>query len=137
MSERRRRSSKLRVVAPLQLPPDWEMRSLKWPGAPKTRDECRGLPRPCPYVGCKHHLWLRLQEEQPGNPQAGKQGETTFRPSTMNTCALDIAEQGGASFDYIGEVFGMDPTRGRQIAQLGLEKLREDGHDVDELLEAL
>jgi len=25
---------------------------------PKTRGDCEHGPRPCPYVGCKHHLYL-------------------------------------------------------------------------------
>jgi hypothetical protein len=63
-----------------------------------------------------------LQEEQPGNPQAGKQGTSTFRPSTMNSCALDVAAQ-PQSFDAIGEMLGMHPTRVRQIAEQAIEKI--------------
>jgi hypothetical protein len=128
-----KRSPKLRIIPPLQLPPEWEMRA----GVPRTRGDCGNEPRPCRYVECRHHLWLRLKEEQPGNPQAGKQGETTFRPSTMQSCALDVADKGGASFDEIGELLGMDSTRGRQIAQAALEKLKARGVNVDALLEAL
>jgi hypothetical protein len=130
----RRRSQRLRIIEPLQLPADWEMRS----GVPETRADCANVPRPCPYVACRHHLWLRLKQEQPGNPQAGKQGETTFRPSSMQSCSLDVADKlGGASFDEIGELLGMDSTRARQIAQAALDKLRAAGVDVDELVEAL
>lgn len=118
---KKRRSAKLRVITPLQLPPNWEIRSLKEPGAPKIREDCESQPRPCQYIGCKHHLWLRLSEEQPGNPKAGKQGETTFRPSTMNTCALDLKR--GMSVDEIGEHFGVHPTRVRQIAEGAIMKL--------------
>jgi hypothetical protein len=121
---RRRRSPKLRIVPQLQLPAEWEARSLASSGAPRTRGDCANVPRPCPYVDCRSHLWLRLQQEQPGNPQAGKQGETTFRPSTMQTCALDVAER-GASYEEIGEHLGMDSTRARQIAQAAIEKLQE------------
>lgn len=130
----RRRSQRLRIVEPLQLPPNWEIKS----GVPATRADCANVPRPCPFLSCRHHLWLRLQQEQPGNPQAGKQGGTTFRPSTNQSCSLDVADRpGGASFDEIGDLLGMDSTRARQIAQAGLDKLRAAGVDVDELLEAL
>lgn len=118
---RRKRSPKLRVVSPLQLPPDWELRA----GVPRTRADCANVPRPCPYIACRHHLWLRLQQEQPGNPQAGKQGLTTFRPATMQSCALDVAER-GASYDEIGDYLGMDSTRARQIAQGAIEKLQDE-----------
>lgn len=122
-----KRTPKLRIVPPLQLPPDWEMRS----GVPASRAHCKDIPKPCPYVSCRHHLWLRLSEEQPGNPQAGKQGETTFRPSSMQSCALDVADNGGASFEEIGVFLGMDSTRGRQIAQAALEKLKKACADLE------
>jgi hypothetical protein len=128
--------SKLPVIQPLQLEPEWELRA----GVPETRGECRGGQRPCPYVSCRHHLWLRLQEEQPGNPQKGRQGPTTFRPATMESCSLDVAErhaQQGVSFDEIGELLGMDSTRARQIAKGALLKLKTLGVDVDTLLEAV
>src|SRR5690606_10673395 len=25
---------------------------------PRTRAECKGGPRPCPYISCKHHLFV-------------------------------------------------------------------------------
>lgn len=31
-------------------------KSLCEPGAPKTRGDCLSMPRPCPYIGCRHHL---------------------------------------------------------------------------------
>lgn len=127
-----RRSMRLRVIQTLQLARDWELRG----GTPRTRGDCASVPRPCPYISCRHHLWLRLKQEQPGNPQAGKQGDTTFRPSTMQSCSLDVADR-GASFEEIGELLGMDSTRARQIAQAGLEKLKALGLDVDTLMEAL
>jgi hypothetical protein len=131
----RRRSPRLRVIAPLQLPPGWTMRS----DVPANRNDCRGGVRPCPHVRCKQHLWLRLQSENPGNPKAGKQGATTLRPATMQTCALDRADRGPASFDEIGELLDMDSTRGRQIAQQALWKLLINcaDEDFDTLLELL
>src|SRR5687768_4676303 len=32
---------------------------------PQTRAECQGVPRPCPYVSCSHHLYLDV------NPASG------------------------------------------------------------------
>jgi hypothetical protein len=130
MSDRAHRSAKLRIVESLELPSSWEMRA----GVPRTRGECKDGPRPCPYVSCRHHLWLRLQEEQPGNPQEGRQGATTLRPSTMDTCALDVAERGRATFEEIGAILGVHPTRARQIAEAALAELRERGVDVEGLL---
>jgi hypothetical protein len=129
---RPRRSKKLRVIDALQLPQDWEL----LPGVPATRAECVDGPRPCAYVSCRHHLWLRLQSENPGNPKAGKQGATTFKPSSMQSCALDVADK-GATFDEIGRYLGCDSTRARQIAAAAIDKLRAAGVDVAEMMELL
>jgi hypothetical protein len=130
LPERARRSARLKVVESLELPESWEMRA----GVPKTRTECRGAPRPCPYVSCRHHLWLRLQEEQPGNPQRGRQGATTLRPSTMDSCSLDVAERGRATYEEIGAMLGVHRTRVQQIEAAAVAKLRARGVHVDELL---
>jgi hypothetical protein len=124
-----RRSAQLRVVDSLDLAPAWTMRA----GVPKTRAECRGAARPCPHVSCRHHLWLRLQQEQPGNPQQGRQGATTMRPATMETCSLDVAERGGQTFEQIGALLGVHPTRARQIYEVAMLKLYARGVDIDEL----
>lgn len=128
-----KRSAQLRVVQPVQLPPDWEIQ----PGVPPTRADCANVPRPCPYVSCSHHLWLRLQSEQPGNPKAGKQGTTTFRPSSSQSCALDVAEK-GATIEQIAEMMGMHHSRVRQIAEGAIMKLFAfDPELATRLLEAL
>jgi hypothetical protein len=128
-------SARLRVIDPVALPADWEIK----PGVPRTVGDCRDRDRsqPCAYLSCRHHLWLRLREEQPGNPAKGAQGDTTFRPSTNQTCALEVAERGGTSFSEIGELLGMHHTRVRQIAERALAKLKDAGANVDEMLEAL
>lgn len=135
----RKRSKRLRVVSPLQLPPDWEIRSRKEPGAPRTRADCANVPRPCPYLDCtRSHLWVSLEEEQAGNPQAGKRGQAHFKPSTMQTCARDVAERGPASFNQIGDYLGIDSTRARQIAAGALVKLaRRHPELAKQLLERL
>lgn len=135
----RKRSKHLRVVSPMQLPADWEIRSLNSEGAPHTRAECKlndwDKARPCPFLDCKHHLWLSLSSEQSGNPHAGKQGHTRFRPSTMMTCALDVADSGPASFAEIGAFLGFDSTRGRQIAQAAIAKLKKSNPELAAALE--
>lgn len=127
-----KRSDKLRVIEPLELPPDWEIR----PGVPATRADCASLPRPCPHVACRHHLFLRLEQEQAGNPRLGRQGETTLRAPTMHSCALDVASE-ASSCERIAALLGIDATRVRQIAKRALQKLRFLGIDTHELLGAL
>lgn len=128
-----KRSPKLRVIDPMRLPAGWEI----LPGVPKTRGDCARVVRPCPYLSCRHNLWISLQQEQPGNPKAGKQGETTFRPYSMRNCALDIAEF-ATPVDEIAHYMRIHPTRVRQIAEGALEKLRALDPDLARaLMEAL
>ena len=128
-----KRSDSLRVVLePLSLPPDWEIKA----GVPATRGDCVAGPRPCPYLSCRHHLWLVLQQDQAGNWQKGRHGETGFRPSTNETCALDVAERGAPS-EEVGRLLGMDATRVRQLAAGALKKLLKRGVRVEELLRVM
>ena len=60
---------------------------------PRTRAECADAPRPCPWVACKHHLYLDI------NPRTGsiKINFPDLEPWELpHTCALDVAEQGRA-----------------------------------------
>lgn len=31
---------------------------------PRTRGDCFRLPRPCPFVGCRHHLYLDVRRDR-------------------------------------------------------------------------
>ncbi len=108
--------------------PDFEMK----PGVPATRDQCKDGPRPCPYVTCRHHLWLLLQEDRAGNPL--RKAGTTLLPQSGDSCSLDVAERLGAlSESKTAEVLGIDKSRVRSILRAGLTKLRDAGLNADEL----
>ncbi len=132
-TSRARRSANLNIVLePITLPPDFEFKA----GTPATRGDCVDGPRPCPYLSCRHHLWLKLSQDQAGNWQKGRHGETTLNPSTMETCALDVAERGASSAE-VGRLLGMDETRVRQIAAKAFKKLKRAGVSVDEFIRVM
>ena len=88
---------------------------------PKTRAECRGEARPCPWVACKHHLYLDI------NPETGsiKINFPDLEPWELrDTCALDVAERGGSTLDEIGEITNLTRERIRQLEVRGLLKLK-------------
>jgi len=88
---------------------------------PKTRAECGGEQRPCPWVACKHHLYLDI------NPDTGsiKINFPDLEPWEMrDTCALDVAERGGSTLDEVGEVTNLTRERIRQLEVRGLLKLK-------------
>lgn len=121
----------LRIIDPLRIPTNWELK----PGVPATRADCPSTTdAPCPYVSCRHHLWLVEQRDRAGNPEFGAQGAATFRASTNETCALDVAELGPASFEEIAAMLGVDRTRVRQIEEKAREKLRAAGYSLEEYI---
>ncbi|HLL21651.1 MAG TPA: sigma factor-like helix-turn-helix DNA-binding protein [Kofleriaceae bacterium] len=88
---------------------------------PRTRAECSAEARPCPWVACKHHLYLDI------NPETGsiKINFPDLEPWELrDTCALDVAERGGSTLDQIGEITNLTRERIRQLEARGLTKLK-------------
>ena len=88
---------------------------------PRTRDECSGQARPCPWVSCKHHLYLDV------NPRTGsiKLNFPDLEPWELrHTCALDVAEEGGHTLEEIGDITNLTRERVRQLETHGLVELR-------------
>ena len=97
---------------------------------PTTRAECREEMRPCPWVACKHHLYLDI------NPETGsiKINFPDLEPwELQNTCALDVAERGGITLEEVGEIMNLTRERIRQVEVRGLLKLKMGSPSPDEL----
>ena len=97
---------------------------------PSTREECRGEARPCPWVACKHHLYLDI------NPETGsiKINFPDLEPWELkHTCALDVAEKGGITLEEVGEIMNLTRERIRQVEVRGLLKLKMGSPSQDEL----
>jgi len=98
---------------------------------PKLRAECAGAARPCPWVSCKHHLYLDV------NPETGsiKLNFPDLEVWEMKeTCSLDVADRTGATLEEVGEILNLTRERIRQVEVRGLIKLKvlapgEDGPD--------
>ena len=88
---------------------------------PRTRAECRGGARPCPWVACKHHLYLDI------NPRTGsiKLNFPELEPWELeHTCALDVAADGGKTLEEIGAITNLTRERVRQVEVRGLLALK-------------
>jgi hypothetical protein len=95
---------------------------------PQKREECRGGVRPCPYVACKHHLYLDV------NPVTGsiKINFPELEVWEMaESCALDIAERGGLTLEEVGVIMNLTRERIRQVEVSGLEKLQAQEFALD------
>lgn len=88
---------------------------------PKTRAECVGAPRPCPWTSCRHHLALDV------NPETGSI-KLNFPHlevwDMLETCSLDVADRGGMTLEEVGTIMNLTRERIRQVEVRGLLKLK-------------
>jgi hypothetical protein len=91
---------------------------------PTVRGECANVSRPCPYVSCKYHLYIDV------NPNTGSI-KVNFPDLEVweleQSCALDVAQQGGITLEEVGEILNLTRERIRQVEVRGLMKLAEEG----------
>jgi len=101
---------------------------------PKTRADCAYVPRPCPYVGCRHHL--DSDEHDANDPRATidrlrapvRDESWPFalvarRPS----CSLDVVDAGNIlDLDQIKELTGLWHNTVEDALASGLAKMAAD-----------
>lgn len=88
---------------------------------PKVRIECGEGERPCPFVSCKHHLYLDVSSRT----GAIKLNFPDLEVWEMNeTCALDVADRGGTTLEEVGAIMNLTRERIRQVEVKGLAKLQ-------------
>lgn len=87
---------------------------------PLTRGECVDGPRPCPLVSCAHHLYIDVNERT----GAIKFNRPELQPEDMTeSCALDVADRGGATLEAVGSIMNVCRERVRQVENAALGKL--------------
>ena len=87
---------------------------------PRARSECVEGPRPCPYVSCKHHLYIDV------SPRTGaiKLNFPDLEVWEMGeSCALDVADRGGTTLEDVGAIMNLTRERIRQVEVKALAKL--------------
>lgn len=81
----------------------WEMEQLR----PKTRADCLGQARPCPWMSCRYHLSHRQK-----NPSAPIElAEPDYDgildgDESAPSCALDVADEGGRPAAEVVDLIG-------------------------------
>ena len=81
---------------------------------PATRGDCEGVARPCPWRECRYHLDpVRLEKSE----------RRERRRDPEMSCALDVADEGGARLETVGRALGVTRERARQIEETALRKL--------------
>jgi hypothetical protein len=87
---------------------------------PEARADCAAGARPCPFVSCKHHLYLDVS----ARTGAIKLNFPDLEVWEMTeTCALDIADRGGTTLEEVGAIMNLTRERIRQVEVKGLAKM--------------
>ncbi len=97
---------------------------------PQYRKDCQKIARPCLYVSCRHHLYLDVNTET-GSVKYNFPGKEVWE--LEETCALDVAERGGATLEEVGKIMNLTRERIRQLEITGLEKLKGEPQSTEEL----
>ncbi len=103
---------------------------------PRTFEECDSVGlgdiTPCPFVSCKHHLYLDV------NPRTGSI-KLNFPGRELDelpaTCALRVAQHGGRTLDAVAEVMALTRQRLSQLEDRILDKICVTALDAAEDLD--
>lgn len=90
---------------------------------PKTREDClqgENAARPCPWVTCKYHLYVSINERCGSYTMTFPHLEVH---EMTHSCALDVADSGSQQLETIGEIINLTRERARQIINKSIEKL--------------
>lgn len=91
---------------------------------PRTRAECADGHRPCPFVGCKWHLYLDVL-----STGSIKFNFPDLEPDELEeSCALDVADRGSTTFDEVGAIMNITRERVRQIWVAARMKIERQLH---------
>src|SRR5580693_7717698 len=123
---RRKRAIRARTISVKRMTKrELELGRLLYPDTeefskPVAREDCQGGARPCPFVSCKHHLYLDVS----ARTGAIKLNFPDLEVWEMTeTCALDVADRGGTTLEEVGAIMNLTRERIRQVEVKGLAKL--------------
>lgn len=100
---------------------------------PVTRADClpggTNAERPCPYLGCKHHLALETDG-------SGGVREMLDWDDGQPSCALDVADQGSHGLRETGDLLGLTKQWTREIELRAISKVKNTavGREMVDLL---
>jgi len=87
---------------------------------PRSRLECADGIRPCPWVGCRYHLFLDVEENGSIKVNFPRREWCDLE----ETCALDVAANGGETLDAVGKLMNVTRERVRQIESRAMRVIR-------------
>ena len=121
ISQKRLTREELRIGALMYPPVDVDR--------PATRGDCLADDRrPCPFVACKHHLYLDVNEET-GSIKINFPDLEVWEMA--ETCALDVADAGAVTLEEVGIILNLTRERIRQVEVHGLLNLKMNSGPLD------
>jgi len=134
----KRKGSRPRVLKVID-EPDPTVRTLV-PNRPNTRAECPPKDhegrRRCPYVGCRHHLYLEAMPPTSLGKKRMLINWPDIDPTELpETCSLDVAEQGGLTLDEVGQLLNICRERTRQCELEAKENIARRHPELAKLIE--
>jgi hypothetical protein len=103
---------------------------------PATRGECKDGPRPCPLVSCRFHLLLDVSKDgrlcrtipfDENAPESILEALSAMR----ETCALDVADQGGIFEWELAQLLNLRHTQLADIEARAQRKVKESGIGIE------
>lgn len=90
---------------------------------PKTRGDCKDSIRPCPWVGCRHHLYLNVNEDTGSMTQNFPKTPVW---DLTESCSLDLADANpdGLKLESMAGFMELTKERIRQIEEQAKDQLR-------------
>lgn len=96
------------------------------------RSDCRGGPRPCPLVSCSYNLYL--DRTSSGAVKLAFPNLEPWEIPKTRSCALDVADRGGAGTKYVAKAMNLTDERIRQIQVDGMRKIAASDHGREVLM---
>lgn len=98
---------------------------------PRTRGDCVQGIRPCPWVSCRHHLYLDVH---PNGTMKVNHPEKTLE-QMADTCSLDVADrEGGITLEETGRLMNVTRERIRQIEARVLKQVRDTSEPLRDMM---
>jgi hypothetical protein len=93
---------------------------------PRTREDCAGVLRPCPYVTCRHNLFVDGTEGKDGRSYLKKSCAEPDQMDPKSSCVLDVVEDNpdGMSQGDVARAMGLTQQRVDQLERSASEKLK-------------
>ena len=107
---------------------DEEQPGFVEPERPRTRAECEGTQRPCPWVSCRYHLAIDVNEETGSIKLVFPDVDPWELP---HSCALDAAALGPHTLEALAEKLNVTRERSRQLEVKALFAAQEVAHALE------